>query len=417
MRSYLRAASVLGAVTLSAIAVAPALAATDNQAGANAVFISVAGNGQGTGNVTATYSNGKESTTGNSQPAFPDPTGQKFITGGVLAQEATAKPGLSAACAGLAGDGGSVINIGNSSCLKPGKLITGSFGSFDPSTLIPDGSSIPTDQLPEQLQGTLGQINGGDQALRDAIDSALSQAKQQFGDGGLVANLDAIEGRCTAGDGGPTGTSTLTDVSLSFNIPGQKPITVLTLPIHPKPNTHVFTNLSDVMNAILDGVDADLTDSLQGNASPLKDLTEQVRTQIVTQIHSQVEAQLKPLEQNLLDITLNQQVHPTADSIKVRALDVQVLPAARAQLDGNSLVNLQIGNAACAPVAREAAAAPAPAQTKAPQSLPTAVSAGYESMPGQHAPGDDSHNGIVLAALAIMLTGGTALVVVRRFYA
>ncbi len=148
MRSYLRFASVIGAVTLGAIAAAPALAATDNQAGANAVFISIAGNGQGTGNVTASYSNGKETTAGNSQPAFPDPTGQKFITGGVLAQEATAKPGFSAACSGLAGDGGSVLNIGDSSCLQPGNLVTGSFGSFDPSTLIPDGSSIPTDQLP-----------------------------------------------------------------------------------------------------------------------------------------------------------------------------------------------------------------------------------------------------------------------------
>src|SRR5207344_1412478 len=101
---------------------------------------------------------------------------------------------------------------------------------------------------------------------------------------------------------------------------------------------------------------------------------------------------LAPLEQNLLDITLNQQMHPTPDSIKVRALDVQVLPAAKAQLDGNSLVNLQVGNAACAPVARVAVSAPA-GQAAAPQALPTAVSAGYESMPGQHAPGDDSHNG------------------------
>jgi hypothetical protein len=407
MRAHLRFAAVIGAVTIGVVAAAPAIAATDNQAGANAVFISIAGQGQGTGNVTASYSDGKETTSGNSQPAFPDPTGQQFITGGVLAQEATAKPGFSAACAGLAGDGGSVLNIGDSSCLEPGDLVTGSFGSFDPSTLIPDASSIPTDQLPAQVQDALGQITNGAQTLTDAINGALDQAKQQFGDGGLVANLDAIEGRCTAGDGGPRGTSTLTDASLSFNIPGQDPITVLTLPVHPKPNTHVFTNLSDVMNAILDAVDADLTESLQGNASPLTQLTAEVRSQIVSQVHSQVESQLKPLEDNLLDITLNQQVHPTPDSIKVRALDVQVLPAAKAQLDGSSLVNLQIGNAACAPVARTAVAAPA-AQAAAPQALPTSVSAGLAS-----APGDDSHSSTALVALAMMLTGGTALVVIR----
>jgi hypothetical protein len=406
MRSFLRFAAVVGALTVGAVAAAPALAATDNQAGANAVFVSVAGNGQGSGNVTASYSDGKETTAGNSQPAFPDPTGQKFITGGVLAQEATAKPGFTAACAGLAGDGGSVIKIGDSSCLEPGNIVSGSFGSFDPSTLIPDSSSIPTGELPQQAQDLLTQLNQGAEPLDNAINDALSQAQEQFGEGGLVANLDAVEGRCTAGDGGPTGTSTLTDASLTFNIPGQDPINLVTLPVHPKPNTHVFTNLSDVMNAILDGVDADLTDSLQGNASPLKELTAQVRSQIVTQVHEQLEANLKPLEDNLLDITLNQQVHPTADSIKVRALDVQVLPAAKSQLDGNSLVNLQIGNAACAPVARVAAVdAPQAAPAK---SLPTAVSAGLAT-----APDTDSHTGFVLAALAMMAVGGTALVVIR----
>ncbi len=162
------------------------------------------------------------------------------------------------------------------------------------------------------------------------------------------------------------------------------------------------------MNAILDGVDADLTDSLQGNASPLKQLTAQVRSQIVTQVHTQLESQLAPLEQNLLDITLNQQVHPTPDSIKVRALDVQVLPAAKAQLDGNSLVNLQVGNAACAPVARVAAAAPA-AQVAAPQSLPDRrLGRSRHGSPGRAA-----HSDVALAALVMMLSGGTALVVIR----
>ena len=61
-----------------------------------------------------------------------------------------------------------------------------------------------------------------------------------------MANLDLVDpGRCTAGDAGPTGHVDVTDASLTFNIPGQDPITVLTLPVHPKPNTHLFTNLSD----------------------------------------------------------------------------------------------------------------------------------------------------------------------------
>ena len=133
MRSYLRFAAVVGAVTLGAIAAAPALAATDNQAGANAVFVSIAGNGQGTGNVTATYSNGKETTTGNSQAGLPGPDrsevhhGRRAGPGGNC--QARASPPLAA---GLAGDGGSVLNIGDSSCLHPGDLVTGSFGRSTP---------------------------------------------------------------------------------------------------------------------------------------------------------------------------------------------------------------------------------------------------------------------------------------------
>ena len=102
---------------------------------ANAVTLQIADqDGQGSGTFTATYADGHETTSGTSKPPFSDPSGQKNLTGGVLAQEATAKPGFSAACAGLAGDGGSVLNLGNSSCLTPGNLLTGSFGSLDPST-------------------------------------------------------------------------------------------------------------------------------------------------------------------------------------------------------------------------------------------------------------------------------------------
>ena len=414
-RTYLRLTAAVGTLGLGLMALSPAVAATNNQAGANAVSIQIADQDpQGTGLATATYENGQETKTGNTTPAFPDPTGQKFLTGGVLAQEATAKPGLSAACAGLAGDGGSVLNIGNSSCLTPGNLITGSFGSFDPSTLIPSGSAIPVDQLPSQITGPLGTITGGADALSSAINDALSQAKSQFGDGGLVANLDLVEGRCTAGNGGPTGTSTLTDAKLTFNIPGQDPITVLELPVHPKPNTHVFTNLSDVLNAILDGVDTDLTNSLQGNASPLKALTDAVRQNIVTQVHTQLEKQLAPLEQNLLDITLNQQVHPTPDSIKVRALNVDVLPAAKAQLNGHPLANLQIGNAACAPVASAAVSPPQAATPKAAHPrTPTGVSAGLATMPGTHDQGIDASTWALLALAGLGLAG-SAWVGVRR---
>jgi hypothetical protein len=411
MRSYLRFAAVIGAVTLGGIAAAPAVAATDNQSGANAVFVSIAGNGQGTGNVTATYSNGKETTTGNSKPAFPDPTGQKFITGGVLAQEATAKPGFSAACAGLAGDGGSVLNIGDSRCLEPGDLLTGSFGSFDPSQYVKAGQGQLTQALEQvpglgaALGGVLGSSNPQEAQILAAINTALTQAKSAAGNGGLVINLDSVDGRCTAGNGGPTGDADLTNAKVQFITPA-KTFTLLDFKPHPAPNTHLFTNLQQVADAIVNSFKSSLTEALDGN-SQLSDALGTLQTKVIDAATSQLQANLGPLEKNLLDITLNQQVHPTADSIKVRALNVDVLSAAKAQLNGNPLVNLQIGNAACAPVARVAVSAPT-AQAAAPKALPTSVSAGLAT-----APGDDSHSGIALAALAMMLTGGTALVVIR----
>ena len=247
MRSYLRFASVIGAVTLGAIAAAPAMAATDNQAGANAVFISIAGNGQGTGNVTASNPTARRPPAGNSQPAFPDPTGQKFITGGVLAQEATGRrPGFSAACAGLAGDGGSVLNIGDSSCLQPGNLVTGSFGSFDPSTLIPDSSSIPADQLPSQAQDLLTQLGNGAAPLTDAdrrrAEPGPAAVRRRRPGGQPRRGRGSLHRRRRRPHGHVDADRRLADLQH----PGQDPITSSTLPVHPKPNTHVFTNLSEV---------------------------------------------------------------------------------------------------------------------------------------------------------------------------
>src|SRR5690349_3166968 len=190
---YVRAAAAVGALGLGLLATSPAVAATGAQAGANAVTLSIADQGgQGSGTFTATYAHGHETTSGTSTPPFSDPSGQKNLAGGVLAQEATARPGFSAACAGLAGDGGSVVNIGNSSCLRPGNLLTGSFGSFDPSTLVPSQLSQANQHQLDQIPGlgaALDQIQGqaqtGSQQLNSALEQALAQAKSAVGNGGL----------------------------------------------------------------------------------------------------------------------------------------------------------------------------------------------------------------------------------------
>ena len=151
----------------------------------------------------------------------------------------------------------------------------------------------------------------------------------------------------------------------------------------------------------------------------LSDALGTLQKQVIDTASAQLQANLGPLEQNLLDITLNQQVHPTPHSIKVRALNIDLLPAAKSQLSGHPLANLQIGNAACAPVATAAvlgagANRPAARTPHIPQT-PTAVSSGLESAPGTQ------DQGIALSpwvrlTLAGLCLAGAGVVAARRLF-
>ena len=133
-----------------------------------------------------------------------------------------------------------------------------------------------------------------------------------------------------------------------------------------------------------------------------------LQKQVIDTASAQLQANLGPLEENLLDITLNQQVHPTPHSIKVRALNVDLLPAAKSQLSGHPLANLQIGNAACAPVATAAvlgAQANRPAARTSPHlRTPTGVSSGLESVPASQ------DHGIARSTWALVALGGLGLI-------
>jgi hypothetical protein len=415
MRSHLRFASAFGAATLSVLAIAPAMAAAPiAQAGANAVTLSIAGNGQGTGDVTATHDGSTETRSGNSTPPLDVLNGQEVLNAGVLAQEATAgADSTSAACAGLAGNGGSVVQIGDSSCLTPGTPVNATLGSLDLNDLVvadPASALAPLNQVTEPI---LAQLAG-------PISDAVAQVRAQFGDLGLVAGFGAVEGRCTAQLGSADGDAILADAKISVVLPEQAPqrsVVLLDLPLHPKPNTHLTTDLSDVLDMIAAALTTNLNNSIDGAGAPLNALVDAFQQNIVTAVRNDVEDNLAPLEQNLLDVTLNRQTRTGDDAIKVRALDLSLLPVAQQQL-GAPLVNLQIGNAACGPSGRIAAvAAPAPSAA-APAAIPTSVSAGYESVPTQYAdPGDSSTNTVVLGAFALLVATSAGWVAFRRLRA
>jgi len=407
-RSYLRLASVAGAVALGAIAATPAMAApTLSRAGANALTITVAGQENGTGNVTATNDGSGEQKTGDTEAPISDSGAQDFLSAGVLAQEATARAangsGASAACAGLAGDGGSVVNLGGSECLQPTNQVTGSFGSFDPDMIPTEPPAdlpvpIPTEDptgLAEQLEGALA--------------GPLEALQAQFGEMGLVAGVKVIEGRCTATPGSAQGSARIVDGTIVIQGGGQT-IPLLDLPVNPPPNTHLVTDFGKVVDTIIAALKTNLNNSLNGAGAELNTVLDAVQQQVVNQVAAQVEANLAPLEENVLDITLNKQVRPSAGAIRVNALDLQLLPVAREQL-GSSLVSLQVGNVVCGPAGRQAAAAPAPPSTPR---IPTSVPAGLESLSGAPAPDDNPAAEIALGALAVLVAGGAGLAGYRR---
>ncbi|MET0999950.1 MAG: hypothetical protein ABWX73_14635, partial [Marmoricola sp.] len=249
-----------------------------------------------------------------------------------------------------------------------------------------------------------------------AINHAVAQASAQFGDLGLVAGIGAVEGRCQASPGSASGDAVIADAQVRVVLPDQAPqseLVLLDLPVHPKPNTHLTTNLSDVLDMILDAISADLNNSLNSALAPLVTGIDAIKTNIVGGVRENVEGNLAPLEENLLDVVLNRQIRTGDDAIKVRALDLRLLPVAEEQL-GAALVELQIGNAACGPSGRVtgAVAGPLPAE---PTALPTAVSAGVAGAPAVNRPQRDDHtNAIVLGAFAVLVASGAGFVTFRR---
>lgn len=423
MRVHQRLAAVIGLAAIGSLSVAPALAAAPvAQSGANAAHVSIAGNGQGTGTVTATHDGSRETRAGDATPPISLLKQQDLLNAGVLAQEATARGNsTSAACAGIAGEGGSVAQIGDSACLQPGRPIDLSVTNLDFSRVLvidPKSALAPmADALNTPLQDGLDQITT---PLREGIQDT------PLGTTALGGTLGAVEGRCTAGPGQASGAANIVDSRLTLTIADQE-LVLADLPAHPAPNTVVPVDLDKATAVILGAVETQLTrmfsdarSSEPGPFAPLAAVPEALQDQVITALVDATRDQLlQPLQDNVLELVLNRQDRTGADHIKVGAFDLQLLPAAREQL-GASLARVQLGNVACGPNRRPAPqAAPAPR----PQALPTAVSAGYDdasaaskTAPAQASGDDHSMTATVVGSLALLTTAGMALLSWRRLH-
>ena len=140
-RNITRIGALGAAVALTALGIAPAMAAeVASQASASAITIGIAGNAQDSGRVTATNDGENETVEGETNPPISVLTSQDVLNLGVLAQDATAtvegEDGVSAACAGVAGDGGAVAEVGDSDCITPGQPIGVDIANLDLSETI-----------------------------------------------------------------------------------------------------------------------------------------------------------------------------------------------------------------------------------------------------------------------------------------
>ena len=416
-RPVLRLGAIAAAATLSLSSMAPAFGATVSQADATALTIAVAGEtNHPTGTVTATHDGDTETIEGQENPPVDVLDNQRLANIGVLAQEATARvtedrKGTSAACSGVAGDGGSLVQVGESHCLTPGEQVELTMSNLDLTgvELIDTKSALGAlgEQLNEPIGDILSQISA---PLSEALEAAPIA---------LTLDLGAIEARCVANPGSAQGASHLTDASLVAEFDGQE-FVLAELPVEPAPNTRVPTNTSGLLTAVIDGLEVQLTQALDGALSDLTLLTEQLQEQLVDQLVVQIEENLEPVEENLLSVVVNKQERPEPGAIDVTALDLDVLPAAEEFVDG-PLVGLDLAQVGCGPSGTvpppsggedpEDPVAPKPQKPEPKPEVPTVVASGVEGEPSAW------YDGLLAPGALLLLASSAGLVGYRRLTA
>lgn len=438
-RVVFRAAAATGAIALSGLTFAPAVAATNvSEATAQSLTVSIAGTNAISQMVTASHDGAKQ--TKNSADTLPTIASVLPATNllgvGVAPQESGANAnGTAFACAGVAGTGGGIARVGTSNCDIEGKPLTLNLADLNLGNVVLGNDSA----LGSALNGIPGLGT-----LLDTLGLGLTGLVKQISDGlaatplGSVrigGSLSAIQGVCVADPAKARGTANIVDSSggskntpISVTIPngtgGTQELVVANLPANPPPNTHVLVNLDTVTQTLITALKKELETALGGALAPLGlgALLQKVQDEVLITLVSNLQALLKPLQDNVLDITLNaQSASKTGNKIDVTALDLQVLPAAR-QFTGSSLISGQIGRVSCATNARAGvptatpSTTPTPTPTKNPTSLPTAVSAGYAGDAGNGGQGGALANRILVGTFGVLLVGGTGGLMAYRRY-
>ena len=411
-------AATLAAASMLALSAGPALAAdVVAQAEATALEVTVAGSGTDSGTYTSTHDGTTETTTGTNQPAIGALGGQDLVTVGTLAQDATSSVvdtyGTSAACSGLAGDGATVVEVGDGSCLSGGDQVAIKAANLDLTSLTLTSGQV-SDQLAAAGLDTT-QLTTALAPVTSALSSGLQTAVTSLGDPHVVVDLGAVQAHCKAAGGTASGGANIADASIYVSGMDQK-VVLAELPVDPAPNTHVVTDLDAVVTAITTALSTNFATALDGQLDPVTSaLIDPIQAQLVEGVVAQIAPQLAPLQDNLLDITLNEQA-TAPGAIQVTALHLEVLPAAR-DFVGANLADLTIGRVKCGPngrvIPRAAPVAHAP-KPKKQAVVPTSIPAGAAS-----ADDLEQDHGLGAGALAglVLVAAGAGVVGYRRFAA
>jgi hypothetical protein len=432
-RRVLRFGAIIGVTTVSALAIAPAFAAAaTSQATARSVNLEIGGNSAISQKITA--SNDGTSETRNNASTVPTIadllTGNNVLQAGVAPQDAHANAdGTSYACAGLAGDqSGGVVTTGHSSCAIDGADLDLGLGkvNLDLTTLLGTDGSLtgPLHDALAPLLPVLSQLNDAVTQLAAALDNT------DLGQIDLAGSLSAIEATCTADPDAAAGDAQIVDTAGGHTIPirvtipdgsgGTQRLDLVTLDVNlaPKPGgTDVLVHLDQLSQALIDAISDEITSALGGAIAGLNDpvvkgilqaaLQDQIVEPLVTALQPNL---LQQLSDNVLTLTVNNRTFGDGGkSVDVTALDVQVLPAAKAY-SGSSLVSGQVGHVTCGPNTRETTTGgtTTPSTPDLPQ-VPTVVDSGVAG----HA--DHTARNVMGATAALMLLAGTAgLVGYRR---
>jgi hypothetical protein len=435
-RRVLRCGAIIGAATVSALAVAPAFAAAaTSQSSAQSIDLSIGGSSVVSQEITAT-NNGTTETRNDAStvPTLADLlTGNNALGAGVAPQDAHANDdGTSFACAGLAGTGGGIAYVGDSACdVDAGQPLTLNLGSLDLDLVDLLGSEgALTGPLGDALEPLTLPV--GTQLDEVVAQLTASLADTPLGQISLEGALSTVEADCTADPSAAEGGAEILDTSGDRSIPirvtipdgegGTQTLNLVDLDVDltPRPGGYnLLVNLDDITEALFLAIEGEVDTALGGAISDLNDnvletLLGTVQQQIVEALVDQLRDQLlQPLSDNLLEVVvLDRTFGDAGRSVDVTALQVKVLGAAE-EFSGSALVDGMIGHVTCGPNTR----ASGPDETGNPNSpnnpdqpdVPDVVDSG---LAGHE---DHTARNVLGATAALMLLAGTAgLVGYRR---